>query len=74
MYHTIDEHPVGVACVHLLGPGATLIILGRIPEGADSFLHQEEHPGIPGIQGDGFHYRPEFGRRCKLEELDVALE
>ena len=41
--HAVDEDSVGLRGVDLLAPGAALVILGRIPERADSVPHQEEH-------------------------------
>ena len=43
MDHTVDEDSVRLGGIHLLAPGAALVVLGGIPERTVSITHKEEH-------------------------------
>ncbi len=73
MNHAINEDFIGFACVDLLGPRATLIILRRIPEGSVSCAHKEEHTRCPRLLADTFHDAPELIHRCYIHNANVTL-
>jgi hypothetical protein len=72
--HAVDKHCVGLVSVDLLGPCATLVVFGGVPQRTKPLAHQEEHARIPRFGRDCLHHRPEFGRRVALHDLDVACE
>jgi hypothetical protein len=47
--HGIDEDCVGLCRINLFRPGSAPLILGNIPQGTDTLLHEEEHTALPGI-------------------------
>jgi len=72
--HTVEEHVAGLGCINLLRPCATLVVLGGVPQRANSLAHQEEHPGIPCLGGDRLYDGPEVLCGYNTRDLDVAVE
>ena len=72
--HAVHEDLVRLRGIHFLGPGATLVILGRVPQRTESITHQEEHSGVPGLRRDCFHDRPELSGGREGQDLNVAVE
>jgi hypothetical protein len=72
--HAVDEHGMRVVGVHLLGPCAALVVLGRVPQGTDTLAHQEEHARVPCLGRDSLHHRPELCCGGELQELDVTRQ
>ena len=72
--HAVDKHSVRIRCIHLLRPSTALIILWRIPEGANAGLHEEEHARLPDILRDTIDQTPELCDGGDLVDLDVAFQ
>ena len=72
--HAVDKYSVRIRCVHLLRPSTALIILWRIPEGANAGLHEEEHARLPDILRDTIDQTPELCDGGDLVDLDVAFQ
>lgn len=74
MHHAIHEDRVRIHRIDLLGPGASLGVLGTIPHWQDPLSHEEEHARLPNILGNAVDDIPELG--CILDDVHalVALE
>ena len=70
----VDGDVIEVARRNLLTPRSAVLVLGNLPDGTETFTHEEEVSAFPRFTGDGGDDGPELLRSGEVGDFLVVRE